>query len=285
MIEIVWGPPGAGKTVYAAWRIIQARREGQRVIANFHPTAPGHWEFGLWRQMVDSEDSLCVVDEGHRWFNCRSWQRNGEDDLGVFQQSRKDGLDLLVISQHYERVDLVIRQCCHWYYRCRPIGPTTRYGRFFSVHRHTIEGDKKSRDFGRKLFFASAKWWDAYLTEERIGRADGRGYGLGRSSRYGRLRYRVVLPHGEVSYLTEDQLRALRVPYRSCDPVMIRPNGRVVPVPLDLLTGSVEALYGGGGGVPSGEGSPAVVDAVEDAVRHSMSREFRRRALLAGERN
>ena len=71
-IEIVFGLPGGGKTLEATRRILEARRNGRQVLANFH-SKKGFWEFGLWEDFIKAENALCVIDEAQMWLGSRAW--------------------------------------------------------------------------------------------------------------------------------------------------------------------------------------------------------------------
>jgi len=188
MIEIVTGLPGSGKTLYSAERILKARSEGRRVLANFH-SKNKRWEFGLWDDFKRAENALCVIDEAQMWLGSRSFKTTGIEDMAVFQQSRKNGLDLLCIVQHEARLDIAVRELTSYLHRCKNV-----FGKFTLVKTYAMEdvgssGGKNGKDkvFSRYVFKHRPQLYKAYFTTEVIGLRDGKGYELGAASGGGRV--------------------------------------------------------------------------------------------------
>lgn len=175
MIEGITGLPGGGKTLYAVRRLLEAKNKGRDVLANFH-SRTGSWRFGLWSEVASAGNCLAVIDEAHMWFSARNWTKTQQHELAVFQQSRKEGLDLLWIAQHENRVDVAVREVTAFLWRCR------RVGRFI-VCRQTTPDDPKQVT-GRKIFRIDPGLYQHYFTEERIGDRDGTGYGFGGGDAY-----------------------------------------------------------------------------------------------------
>lgn len=178
MIEIVTGLPGSGKTLSMTRRILAARLAGRRVIANFHSTK-NIWEFGLWEQFKTAENALCVIDEAQMWLNSREFKNNSVADLAVFQQSRKNGLDLVVVCQHENRVDIAVRELSAYIHRCKNL-----FGKYTLVK--TYSADEPEKCMGREIFRHNKQLYDHYFTTEVIGERDGKGYQLGAASLGGR---------------------------------------------------------------------------------------------------
>lgn len=151
------GLPGSGKTLLACRMLERAKREGKRCFANFS-SVRGDWERVRWEEVVRLEDAFVVLDEAHMWFPAREWARQTQDVLGIFQQHRKVGLDLVWIAQHESRVDVALRELTAFLYSCRKVGPV-----IISL-RHEACGKSK---VGSEVWLAS-RYYGAYWTEERV---------------------------------------------------------------------------------------------------------------------
>ncbi|MEI7986301.1 MAG: zonular occludens toxin domain-containing protein [Armatimonadota bacterium] len=180
MIEIIEGLPGSGKTLEALRRILVARREKRRVIANFH-SKKNIWEFGLWEDFINAENALCVIDEAQMWLGSRTWDKRSVDDLAVFQQSRKNGLDLICIAQHHKRIDVAVREVCAYLYQCR-----SAFGNWASVRKYSM--DDHTKVIHKRIFKRDKSLFDHYWTTEVIGAADGTGYRFGAATQGGIVR-------------------------------------------------------------------------------------------------
>lgn len=181
MIEGYVGLPGAGKSAHGVLSLIEARRKGRSTIANFHSRS-GMWEFGLWADFVEAGNCLAVIDEAHMWFSARSWTKTQQLELSVFQQSRKEGLDLVWIAQSAARVDTAIREVTAFVWTHKMIG------RFCWARQYVLEDiDKqKRRSLRSRIFRVGPQITKHYFTEERIGDREGNGYRLGGTTAYRR---------------------------------------------------------------------------------------------------
>lgn len=173
MIEGIVGLPGNGKSLFATLLMEQAAKSGRRVLANF-PTEFS--EFALWEDMVEADNCDCFIDEAQMWFSARNWTRTTQIELGVFQQHRKNGMNMYWIAQHENRVDVAMREITAYYNRVR------KFGDFILVSRFTPDDAKTC--MGRRLFFGP-RLYDRYDTKTIIGAKDGEGYKAGRSAAYG----------------------------------------------------------------------------------------------------
>lgn len=177
MIEAHVGLPGSGKTLHATARLISAKKQGRRALANFHCQSD-LWQFALWDQMIDSTNCLAVIDEAHMWFSSRKWHLNDQVDLAAFQQHRKQGMDIIWIAQHESRVDVAVREVTAFIWRHR------RLGRVVIASKVTPDDPKKV--IGRRCVMVRPILYNNYFTEEVIGFRDGTGYKFGAGSAYKR---------------------------------------------------------------------------------------------------
>lgn len=170
MIKFVTGIPGQGKTLYTTKMILETRKTGRQVYANFH-SRKGLWDFALWEDMMNAENALCVVDEAQMWFNSRSWKDNTTADLAVFQQSRKNGLDLIIVVQNEARVDVGIRELAAYHVKCQKL-----FDKWIVAKTYVWEKDKP---LSKEFFRIKPSLFNHYFTQEIIGERDGRGYRFG----------------------------------------------------------------------------------------------------------
>ncbi len=170
MIEAYVGLPGSGKTLHAVKRLLEAKAQKRKTLANFH-SQTGSWDFALWRDIAEAGNCLAVIDEAHMWFSARTWTKTQQLELSVFQQHRKEGVDLVWIAQHEARVDVAIREVTAYIWKHR------RFGRF--VVATQVTPDEPRKPLKRKVFPITPRLFSHYFTEERIGLRDGEGYGFG----------------------------------------------------------------------------------------------------------
>lgn len=157
MIEGIVGLPGNGKTLLACKMLHEAAAKGKRCFANFTSPA-GVWERVVWEDIIKMENAFVLIDEAHMWFPSREWSRQGQDVLGIFQQHRKAGLDLVWIAQHENRVDVALRELTAYLHFCRKIGPI--------VIDLVYEACGKQKT--RSEWFYGPHYYGLYWTEERV---------------------------------------------------------------------------------------------------------------------
>ena len=157
MIEGIVGLPGSGKTLLACRMIEKARKEGKRCFANFS-SPDGRWERVVWDEIVKLDNCFVLLDEAHMWFPSRDWNKQTQDVLGIFQQHRKLGMDLVWIAQHENRIDVALRELTAYLHWCRKIGP------FIIQLTHEACGKNKTKT---QVWLASDYYGD-YWTEERV---------------------------------------------------------------------------------------------------------------------
>ncbi|MGD9950727.1 MAG: zonular occludens toxin domain-containing protein [Desulfobulbus sp.] len=145
------GTPGSGKTYEAVNKINDNLRLGRVVYTNidgiFDPECLemiksycGLSDYALARQLrpivspVDGEDpilifwmhvepgSLIVLDEIHKWFSNRDWNKETNKEFGYWASThRHNGYDVVLITQNIERVDAAVRSLLEWNYVYRKV--------------------------------------------------------------------------------------------------------------------------------------------------------------------
>lgn len=206
MIQGVEGLMGNGKSYWAVTQLLKAKKEGRRAMANFH-SRTGAWDFALWEDMKDAHNAFIVIDEAQMWFGSRAWQGTKQAELSVFQQGRKEGIDLLWVVQHHDRIDVAVREVTAYIWRAKKIGKG-----WFMLRKYQESEPKVTLE--RKFIKYRPSVAQHYFTEEVIGDRNGDGYRFGRSSAYGAAGaevvrsgttlvlvpnyFRIELPHGGV---------------------------------------------------------------------------------------
>lgn len=137
MIELYTGTPGSGKSLDCAEQIYHKINRGKNVIANFdiNTSVFKRQKVGLFVYMDNSDmtpnllmdlalsyhrrnlnghivehQTLIVIDECAIMFNAREWQaRDRSDWAKFFQQHRKYGYDVILITQFDRLIDRQIR--------------------------------------------------------------------------------------------------------------------------------------------------------------------------------
>lgn len=172
MIEGVIGLPGAGKTLWTVARMVKQARKGRRILANF--VSPQElWSTALWAEMIEEYNAWCVIDEAQMWFSAREWTKTKQIDLGVFQQHRKNGLDLTWIAQHQNRVDVGIREITAFIWRVSRIGKLVVIRKF--------QPDDMNHPLHTSLWWIDERMYQYYDTYQIIGDREGNGARAGRA--------------------------------------------------------------------------------------------------------
>lgn len=162
MISIYTGRPGCGKSYNAASVAYNYLANGKVVIANFElfservkplrGVATGTFYFVSNEQITaenligyalhnhDIDDSereaqaLLIIDEAQVLFNARDWKNpNRAIWCEFFQQHRKFGYEIILISQNQSYVDKQIRECIQMEINHRLVGNFGLAGKMMSL--------------------------------------------------------------------------------------------------------------------------------------------------------
>lgn len=131
MIELYSGTPGSGKSLRAAYKMINWLNRGKTVIANFpidycyfkKPVGKFYFRendrltvkllkaYAKKKHVLGKEhQTLLIIDECASMFNCRCWDDKARAKwILFFQQHRKLGYDVILISQQDRLLDRQIR--------------------------------------------------------------------------------------------------------------------------------------------------------------------------------
>jgi len=181
MIKLYSGTPGSGKSLHMAKVIRDALKKGITVICNFHVNKElsGYSNFIFYdtykltpeqlyhfsdmyfkdKKSVEEDAILLIMDECHRIFNPRMWQRKDRMDwLDFFTLHRHYGYYCLLVCQFDKQIDSQLR-------------PLIEYE---AIHRKVsnfgIRGKLLSLIMGGKTFLAVNYWYPVrqYMGSEVI---------------------------------------------------------------------------------------------------------------------
>ncbi len=160
MISLYSGTPGSGKSLYCAYEVIRSLKQGKSVIANF-PIDLGYFRKGK-KNMQKGDfiyktnqeltvrflkdyardnhkrgkdgQTLIVIDECACMFNSRAWDREDRPEwITFFQQHRKLGYNIILISQNDRLIDRQIRAFIETEYKHRNIRNYKLFGLILSL--------------------------------------------------------------------------------------------------------------------------------------------------------
>lgn len=113
-ITLVTGVPGSGKTLWAVWSLLREIAAGRRVCANgIRGLAIDHveWDDDTVRQWYShcQANDVIVIDEAQRIWPSVSVSVKATEDIEKLHVHRHYGVDMVLITQHPNRVNKTIR--------------------------------------------------------------------------------------------------------------------------------------------------------------------------------
>lgn len=146
MIICYEGTPGSGKSYDAVRKVLDNLKLGRTVYSNIDGlddpekrefiklyTGLDDYDLGTKlicfhaRQVYDiyptvKSGALLVIDEAHKWFNSRNWQKPENTAFADYcSEHRHFGIDILLITQDINKVDAQVRSNIEWTYRYKKI--------------------------------------------------------------------------------------------------------------------------------------------------------------------
>jgi len=146
MIILFMGLPGGGKTADVVKKILDNLRLGRTVYTNVdgmdsdecleHIKLYTHFDdyelktkliFLLENQVREfwlhcKPGSLIVIDEVQKFFDNRSWASEGNRSMNSWASThRHHGFDVVLVTQHIDRIDKAVRALVEWTYEYRKI--------------------------------------------------------------------------------------------------------------------------------------------------------------------
>jgi len=187
MIVCFMGTIGSGKSYESAIKIVDNLKLGRTVYSNID----GHDdpECRKWVQELSGLDdydfetkfhfldqvktkrfweyvkngSLIFIDEAHNYFNARNWQSEENQQFASWASTcRHYGNDLVLITQHIEKIEKHLRSLIAWTYEYRKITFFGNWGtkgyQIFAFH----QDDVSSKPVGSKVRKYNAKFFNTY---------------------------------------------------------------------------------------------------------------------------
>lgn len=130
MIIFIDGGLGSGKSLTAVWLAAQEAQKGRAVYANFPCTFATR--VTSWDEVVRIRAGVFLWDESHLDIDGRRFMKN-VNVTPWLTQTRKLGVDLIVISQDFGQVDTRLRNLTDLLIRCEKLLEGGRRGTRFVV--------------------------------------------------------------------------------------------------------------------------------------------------------
>lgn len=128
-----------------------------RVFANypiFHPKLGfcDVWEHGMEKEPI--YDSFIIIDEAYRSFNSRKTKTFTDDEHLFFSTNGHNGNDIVLIAQHPNRIDLIIREMVDLFYLVRKLEiPIINRPLWFRLDAYLTMEDYKERYMNKDALY------------------------------------------------------------------------------------------------------------------------------------
>lgn len=212
MIYCWTGTVGQGKSVSLVKELNNRyRKEACQVYTDMQGLRVPHacyFDTNDSRALAKCSNGIVVLDEGQVLFSSRFWRETDKTVLSAMAQSRKNGLDLFVTTQHMDRLEPALRELIGVEIRCRKVGPII--SQF-----HYPAGIPKVKPMKRTFFRLTADVVRDYDTLEVIGAKMGHGYG--RSSELDAVRRRRSRGGRRAGLVVQEEFRGPLYGYSAVD--------------------------------------------------------------------
>lgn len=187
MIICFEGTPGSGKSYEAVKKIIDNLMLGRTVYTNIDglddplcrehiKSFSGLSDYELETRLIHlpnwqalefykhvSDKSLVVLDEVHKLYNNRNWQKDINTHFADWSSThRKSGNDVILVTQNLEKVDAQVRGLVEWTYRFKKLN---MLGSFFrnGYKRHSYtEDDTSGKAMDVKFYKYNSRYYPCY---------------------------------------------------------------------------------------------------------------------------
>jgi len=178
MIISYIGTPGSGKSYDAVRRILRLLKDGRKVYTNIDGFEDSSCQEGVRvlsgldpktlkqrlvflpkEKMVHFWDfvdqgSVVVIDEVHKLFGNREWSTEKNVKFSEFCSTHRHfGYDLILLTQHIDKVDVQVRTMVEWTFKYRKINFFGKafQGRFMrqTYAGNDVDGECIKKDFGK----------------------------------------------------------------------------------------------------------------------------------------
>lgn len=187
MIICFEGTPGSGKSYEAVKKIIDNLMLGRTVYTNIDglddPVCREHIksfsglsDYELSTRLIHlpnwqalefykhvSDKSLVVLDEVHKLYNNRNWQKDVNTHFADWSSThRKSGNDVILVTQNLEKVDGQVRGLVEWTYRFKKLNMLGRLFRNgYKRHSYT-EDDTSGKALDVKFYKYNSRFYPCY---------------------------------------------------------------------------------------------------------------------------
>lgn len=168
-ITLVTGTPGSGKTLYAVWTLDKLAKSGRRIVANgIRNLAIDHelWDDDMVREWYKhcQPNDVIVVDECQRIWPMVSASVVPSEDIKMLHTHRHFGVDVMVITQHPNVMNKVIRNLVGEHIHVRRLFGGRRAMLYQWDHCHNPNSGFK--DAVKTLWHYPKKVFDLYTSAE-----------------------------------------------------------------------------------------------------------------------
>lgn len=184
MIYIIFGAPREGKTYYATKTIIADLKSGKRKVFTNYPIVLKQVPSFIGKLLGKKEkvlsslkwdpkyafdgitDSVIVIDEAYMDYSSREYRTFTKEVHQFFATNGHDDNHIYLIAQHYNRVDLIVREMANYLIRVNKYSfPLTDIVLMFRALWYVgEEGIKEKKVNHTDLFFPSKEVKRAYDT-------------------------------------------------------------------------------------------------------------------------
>lgn len=156
VVTLILGPPGSGKSTFAAMLVSIANKAGIPAYCNYPVKGAYQIDVKTMTQ-YNLHDSVLIIDEAGLSFNSRSHKNFSAEHYHWFATTRHRGTQIFIIVQSWKRIDLVLRELATEVILCRKGLFSTTTWRSYCSDLKLVE-DKEGRATEFEEVFSRIKW-------------------------------------------------------------------------------------------------------------------------------